>query len=71
MNIIWAPGAWRDYTTHWQHPQYRKDLKRLNKIIDECKRTPFDGTGKPEALKHELAGCWSRRIESVWVSFRS
>lgn len=62
MNILWAQSAWTDYVTHWQHPQFKKDLKRLNGLIEECTRTPYEGTGKPEALKHELTGFWSRRI---------
>ena len=46
----------------WIH-QDRKKALRLIKLIKEVQRTPFTGTGKPEALKHELAGCWSRRID--------
>ena len=41
----------------------RKTFDRLVRLITECARTPFSGTGKPEALKHELKGCWSRRID--------
>ena len=41
----------------------RKLFERLTKLITEAGRTPFEGTGKPEALKHELKGCWSRRID--------
>jgi toxin YoeB len=40
----------------------RAILKRINRLIEECRRTPFEGIGKPEALKHQLAGYWSRRI---------
>ncbi len=46
---------------YWQ--QYdKKVLKKINSLIQEIKRTPYKGTGKPEALKYELQGCWSRRI---------
>jgi toxin YoeB len=49
-----------------QYNEWQKDNKqvfeRLKKLIIETARTPFDGTGKPEALKHDYAGCWSRRI---------
>jgi toxin YoeB len=46
---------------YWQQ-QDKKFLKKLNALIEEVTRTPFEGTGKPEPLKHELAGWWSRRI---------
>jgi len=59
--IEFAPAAWEDFQ-YWQ-TQDKKTLKRILKLIDECARTPFEGSGKPEPLKHNLAGCWSRRID--------
>ena len=54
--------AWEDYL-FWQNTS--KDmLKRINKLIKECVREPFSGLGKPEALKFDMAGYWSRRIDS-------
>jgi len=47
---------------YWQN-QDRKTLKRINKLINECRRSPFEGVGKPEALKANLSGYWSRRID--------
>lgn len=60
MRLVFAEQAWEDYL-HWQHTD-QKILKRINALIRETARTPFVGTGKPEALKHALAGYWSRRI---------
>ena len=60
MKLVFAEQAWEDYL-HWQETD-KKMLKRINGLIRECCRTPFEGTGKPEALKHALAGYWSRRI---------
>ena len=60
MNILFTPEAWEDYL-YWQKND-KKILKKLNSLIIEIKRTPFDGTGKPEPLKFALKGCWSRRI---------
>ena len=60
MNLLFTDEAWEDYT-YWQ--QYdKKLLKKINALLKEIKRTPYEGTGKPEPLKHELQGCWSRRI---------
>ncbi len=53
--------AWADYT-YWQ-TQDKKMLKRINKLITETLRTPFDGIGKPEQFKANLSGFWSRRID--------
>lgn len=55
------PDAWEDYI-HWQTAD-KRILKKVNTLIKECQRTPFGGSGKPEALKHQLAGWWSRRID--------
>lgn len=60
MKIIFHEQAWDDYL-YWQK-QDRKLLARLNSLIKECTRTPFDGTGKPEPLKGQLSGWWSRRM---------
>jgi toxin YoeB len=47
---------------HWQQVEPRR-LRKLNRLIEECMRTPFSGTGKPEALREDLSGWWSRRID--------
>ena len=60
MNILFTDKVWEDYQ-YWAAND-RTVLKRINRLIEECRRTPFEGTGKPEALKHQLAGYWSRRI---------
>ncbi|HWF63884.1 MAG TPA: Txe/YoeB family addiction module toxin [Rhizomicrobium sp.] len=60
MKLVFATQAWQDYL-HWQTGQ-PETLKRVNELIKECMRTPFTGTGKPEALKGDLKGWWSRRI---------
>ncbi len=60
MRLIFAEQAWQDYLL-WQATD-KTLLKRINALIKETSRTPFSGTGKPEALKHALAGYWSRRI---------
>lgn len=60
MKLIFADAAWEDYQ-HWLATD-PKVLKRSNDLIEECRRTPFRGTGKPEPLKGDLAGWWSRRL---------
>lgn len=60
MRLVFAEEAWDDYL-YWQR-QDRKMVERINKLIQEIRRDPFAGIGKPEALKHALAGFWSRRI---------
>ena len=60
MNLLWTPQSWEDYL-YWQKTD-KKLLKKINALIKEIMRTPFEGTGKPEPLKYELSGCWSRRI---------
>lgn len=60
MNLIFSEQAWEDYL-FWQQID-RKILKRINKLIKEICRIPYDGIGKPEPLKHGLSGYWSRRI---------
>jgi len=53
--------AWNDYL-FWQENDKSK-IRKINSFIKECLRTPFEGTGKPEALRNELSGFWSRRID--------
>jgi toxin YoeB len=60
VKLIFANEAWEDYL-YWQK-QDKKMVERINKLIVEVKREPFTGVGKPEPLKHALAGYWSRRI---------
>ena len=60
MKLIFADAAWEDYL-YWQK-QDRKVLVRINKLVQEVKREPYSGVGKPEPLRHALAGFWSRRI---------
>jgi len=61
--LVWTAEAWRDYL-HWQK-QDRKTLKRVNRLITDALRQPFEGIGKPEALKANLSGYWSRRIDDT------
>ena len=61
MRIIFSKNAWEDYTS-WQ-TEDKKILKKINNLIIEIQRTPYEGTGKPEPLKYDLAGLWSRRID--------
>ena len=60
MKLVFSDEAWEDYL-HWQ-ANAPNTLLRLNDLIRECRRTPFKGTGKPEPLKGNLKGWWSRRI---------
>lgn len=60
MRLVFTPNAWEDYR-HWQAID-RRTLKRVNRLLDDIARDPFDGIGKPEQLRHALAGAWSRRI---------
>jgi len=78
VKLVFSEHAWEDYL-YWQRTD-RKVLQRINALIKEIQRTPFEGTGKPEPLKHGLSGYWSRRItdehrivykveaESVYIS---
>lgn len=60
MKLVFTSRAWAEYLeTLEQDP---KLLKKLNGLINECKRTPFTGTGKPEPLRGQLSGWWSRRL---------
>ncbi len=60
MRIIFMNDAWEDYL-YWQQTD-KSILRKINQLIKEISRTPFDGTVKPEPLKENLAGFWSRRI---------
>jgi toxin YoeB len=60
MRLIFSEQAWEDYL-FWQKTD-KKILNRVNLLIKDTKREPFDGIGKPEPLKHALSGYWSRRI---------
>ena len=60
MKLIFAEKAWDDYL-YWQKTD-KKILKRINILVKDIQREPFDGIGKPEPLKHALSGYWSRRI---------
>ncbi|MBW3470246.1 Txe/YoeB family addiction module toxin [Arthrospiribacter ruber] len=60
MKIIFLSSAWEDYL-YWQQTD-KKTLKKINELIKVSMRSPYDGIGKPEPLKHELSGWWSRRI---------
>jgi toxin YoeB len=61
VRLVFSEHAWDDYL-FWQKTD-RKMVARINKLIREIERTPFEGTGKPEPLKHALSGYWSRRID--------
>lgn len=61
--LSWTDEAWDSYV-YWQG-QDRKTLKRINKLINDVKRSPFEGIGKPEPLKENLTGFWSRRIDDT------
>lgn len=61
MQIVFLTNAWEDYL-FWQKHDDKRMLK-VNELIKQCTRTPFEGIGKPEALKNDLSGWWSRRID--------
>ena len=61
MKIIFSKNAWEDYV-YWQTEE-KKTLKKINALIKDIQRTPYEGIGKPEPLKFDLAGYWSRRID--------
>lgn len=60
MRLVFSSRAWEDYL-YWQSAD-KKVLRRINDLIKECRRSPFQGAGKPEPLRHVLAGYWSRRL---------
>ena len=61
MIKAWSDDAWNDYV-YWYEQGKKSNIKKINKLIKEIDRTPFTGIGKPEPLKHDLSGKWSRRI---------
>lgn len=61
MRIFWTPEGWDDYLS-WQQSDSAK-IKKINKLIKDIQKMPFAGIGKPEALRFDLAGYWSRRID--------
>lgn len=61
--IQWYGDAWDEYC-EWQRTN-KAILKRINALIEDARRTPFDGIGKPEPLRHDLSGLWSRRINDT------
>ncbi len=63
MQLLWTDESWDDYC-YWQ-TQDKKTLKKINTLIKDMRRSPFEGIGKPEALKENLSGYWSRRIDDV------
>jgi len=60
VKLLWSDHAWEDYL-HW-HASDPNTFERINELIKECRRTPFKGLGKPEPLRENLKGWWSRRI---------
>ena len=63
MRLLWEDRAWEDYL-YWQN-QDKKTLKRVNLLIRNICRSPFEGIGKPEPLRNSLSGWWSRRIDET------
>lgn len=61
MEVVFTKNGWEDYTS-WLKDD-RKMLKKINALIADIAKHPFDGIGKPEGLKYDLAGYWSRRID--------
>ena len=61
MKLLWEEEGWEDYL-YWQI-QDKKTLRKINVLISDIKRNPYDGIGKPEPLKGNLSGLWSRRID--------
>jgi len=61
--LAWTGEAWKDYI-YWQ-TQDKKTLKRINKLINDTMKQPFEGIGKPESLRENLSGFWSRRIDDT------
>ena len=61
MRIIFSKNTWEDYTS-WQ-TENKKILEKINNLIKEIQKSPYEGIGKPEPLKFDLAGLWSKRID--------
>ena len=62
VSVSFTTEGWEDYSYWRDHPSYLDTFTSINALIAECLRTPFKGTGKPEPLKGDLTGFWSRRI---------
>ncbi|WP_310441127.1 Txe/YoeB family addiction module toxin [Sulfurimonas sp.] len=60
MNLTFTNDSWNEYL-YWQQAD-KQIVKKINQLLKDVKRDPFEGVGKPEPLKYEFAGCWSRRI---------
>ena len=63
MKLLWEERAWGDYL-YWQM-QDRRTLKRINDLLKDVQRNAYEGIGKPEPLRENLSGCWSRRIDET------
>jgi toxin YoeB len=63
VNKVWSDKSWENYV-YWQE-QDKKTLKKINKLITDIERSPYEGIGKPEPLKHKLSGWWSREIDDT------
>ena len=63
MKLLWEERAWGDYL-YWQM-QDRETLKRINDLLKDVQRNAYEGIGKPEPLRENLSGCWSRRIDET------
>ena len=63
MRLLWEDRAWSEYL-YWQ-TQDKKTLKRINALIKDIQRSPYEGIGKPEPLRGNLSGWWSRRIDET------
>ena len=63
MRLAWYEDAWEDYV--WWQTQDRKTLKRINALIKDTQRSPYEGIGKPEPLRNNLSGWWSRKIDEA------
>ena len=63
MDKVWSDKSWANYV-YWQE-QDKKTLKKINKLITDIERNPYEGIGKPEPLKHKLSGWWSREIDDA------
>ncbi|GAA2960782.1 Txe/YoeB family addiction module toxin [Lactobacillus kefiranofaciens subsp. kefirgranum] len=61
--LSWTDDGCDDYL-NWQKQRQKKKIKRINKLITDIKRHPFEGMGKPEGLKNNLTGLWSRKIDA-------
>lgn len=63
MRLLWDERAWEDYL--WWQTQDKKTLRRINALIKDIQRSPFEGIGKPEPLRENQSGWWSRRIDET------